>query len=158
MKFALCVKLCQHNFTIVMVVKFLYLGHCQDCAQSTLLSLNNRSIYGLNEKIRRYHKYQPVQSSIAVQFQTPEISAENLISLTKKIKKNILIENIELQCALWHVWNLTKKQVSSSRIDARPFWVKRKITILYNEKPGKSDRPGEVSQHLLPIQIFLNAL
>ena len=30
MKYALCVKLWQHNFTIVIVVKFLINGHCWD--------------------------------------------------------------------------------------------------------------------------------
>ena len=30
MKYALCEKLCQHDFTIVIVVKLLVNGHCSD--------------------------------------------------------------------------------------------------------------------------------
>ena len=40
MKYALCVKLYQHDFTIVIVVKLLVIGHCSD---SGLHSLSSRS-------------------------------------------------------------------------------------------------------------------
>ena len=42
MKYALCVKLYQHDFTIVIVVKLLVIGHCSD---SGLHILSSRSLY-----------------------------------------------------------------------------------------------------------------
>ena len=42
MKYALCVKLCQHDFIIVMVHKLLVHGHCSESGLHSLLSRSSR--------------------------------------------------------------------------------------------------------------------
>ena len=56
MKYALCVKLCQHDFTIVIVHKLLVHGHCSESGLHSLPSRSSWCPRSMTSSSEEYHK------------------------------------------------------------------------------------------------------
>ena len=95
MKYALCVKLCQHNFTIVIVHKLLVHGHC---SESGLNSLPSRS-----SRCPRVRLYAGLSLQRFLAFRRPWTTMSWTKSIYLAISRPLLVVNAkkwkELTCA-----------------------------------------------------------